>query len=102
MRNSDKEDNQNDNKQKLNKLPSSICCDPDVHPQQRLFEFEELTIDSCFDSGNMANAIRYDENQVRKSLHYLSHSIIFGYLQIAQALQRRQTIGLGFISGSKM
>lgn len=64
MKNMDKEDNPKENNPKLMKLPSTIGCLPDVHPQQKRFEFEELTIDSCFDSGNMANAIRFDENNV--------------------------------------
>ncbi len=101
MRNSDKEDNQIDNKQKIYKLPSTNGCIPDEHPQQKRFEFEELTLDSCFDSGNMANAMRYDENNVSKTTLKLIYSIIFGSLQIVLALPRRQIIGLGSILGSK-
>jgi hypothetical protein len=66
MRNLDKEDNPKENYQKFTKLPSTIGCLPDVHPQQKHFDFEELSIDSCFDSGNMSNAIRFDENNVTR------------------------------------
>ena len=37
---------------------------PDYHPQQTEFIFDGLTIDSRFDSGNMANAARETDNHV--------------------------------------
>lgn len=50
----------------LNKVKKVILegCQEDKHPQQTEYETDELTLDSCFDSGNMLSAIKVDDLQV--------------------------------------
>jgi len=52
-----------ENPSKSAKPPSPSGCKINIHPQQQEFQFNELTLDSCFDSGNMANAVRVTESQ---------------------------------------
>ena len=47
------------------KKPLPFGCVIDSQPQQREFMFDELTLDSCFDSGNMAYAEKENDNHVR-------------------------------------
>lgn len=46
------------------KPPSPSGCKIGVNPQQQEFEFDELTLDSCFDSGNMSSAVKANECRV--------------------------------------
>jgi len=41
---------------KENTLPKG--CVPDFHPQRQRFDFDEFTIDTLFDSANLATAIK--------------------------------------------
>jgi hypothetical protein len=63
MRGSDKEDTPAQSSKPV-KSGNPTGCIPNVFPQQQRFEFEELTLDSCFDSGNMGNASRISETHV--------------------------------------
>lgn len=103
MRKVEKEILLNSNSKNTKKMGPLTGCVPDVHPQQKQYEFDELTIDSCFDSGNMAFATKFDNNHVRAyQKFHLNDSITFGYLLIALALLANPVLGHGFISESPM
>jgi len=90
-----------ENPSKSAKPPSPSGCKINVHPQQQEFHFSELTLDSCFDSGNMANASRISETQVSlESLNFIlmPSSITSGLLQTVLGLPEKLTIEHGFIS----
>ena len=53
-----------ENFSKSSKPPSPGGCKPNVHPQQQELDFDELTLDSRFDSGNMASAVKFRDTQV--------------------------------------
>lgn len=63
MKGSDKEDISKE-ALKNSKPGSTGGCLPNVYPSQQQFVFEELTLDSRFDSGNMLNAARFSETHV--------------------------------------
>jgi hypothetical protein len=63
MKVSDKEDTTKE-PTKNQKSGSTGGCLPNVYPSQQQFVFEELTLDSRFDSGNMHNAARVSESHV--------------------------------------
>ncbi len=48
-------------------------CIPELNPQQQEFVFDELTLDSKFDSGNLSHATRQTDNHV---LSYFMESFI--------------------------
>jgi len=64
MRKVDREDSINSSQKNIKKTGPLSGCIPDVHPQQKLYEFDELTLDSCFDSGNMGYASKYEDYHV--------------------------------------
>lgn len=85
----------------LSKLKKVILegCQEDKHPQQTEYETDELTLDSCFDSGNMLSAIKVEDQQVSKHFFFLVYSIIFTLLLTVQIHLLKQDIEHGFISG---
>lgn len=50
-----------------NKLPKE--CLSNFHPQRQRFDFDELTIDTLFDSANLATAIKYKDFHVIFPFH---------------------------------
>lgn len=73
-------------------------CIPNIHPQQQEFSFEDFTLDSCFDSGNMGYATKHTDNHVNNSKKpWLNYSIIFGSAQIAQEQGQSHIIEPGSI-----
>ena len=86
------------------KKPLPFGCVVDSQPQQQEFVFDEVTLDSCFDSGNMAYAEKESDNHVRMNFKLVPehHSIIFGSLLIVRRLLLRPTSKHGFTSGLKM
>ena len=52
---------------KENTLPKG--CVPDFHPQRQRFDFDELSIDTLFDSANLATAIKVKEFNVENFLN---------------------------------
>ena len=47
-----------------NYTTTRIECCPNVHPQQNFFEFDQLSFDSRFDSGNLAKAEKKENFKV--------------------------------------
>ena len=64
MKATDKADSNKENGIKFIKPPSPSGCKIGVNPQQTEFEFDELTLDSCFDSGNMSSAVKASDSHV--------------------------------------
>lgn len=64
MRSTEKPELTRENTSKSSKPVSASGCKPTVHPQQKTFDFDDLTLDSCFDSANMASALKASESHV--------------------------------------
>ena len=39
-------------------------CIPELHPQRARYDFDELSIDTLFDSANLASAVKYKDFHV--------------------------------------
>jgi len=64
MKATDKADSNKESGVKVLKPSSPSGCKIGVNPQQQKFEFEDLTLDSCFDSGNMSSAVKASDSHV--------------------------------------
>jgi len=62
MKATDKADSNKESGVKVLKPSSPSGCKIGVNPQQQKFEFEDLTLDSCFDSGNMSSAVKASDS----------------------------------------
>jgi len=65
MQTARKEDKCKDYSQNNIKTSLPIDCIPEIHPQQQEFIFDELTLDSCFDSGNLTYATKQADSHVK-------------------------------------
>lgn len=80
MKRIDRSQSLRDNQNKAQKPSSATGCNPHVHPQQQEFHFDDITLDSCFDSGNMIKAEKAGENHVNNDNFspFLSVSMRYG------------------------
>lgn len=72
MQTARKEDKCQENPLNNTKTSLPVGCVPELHPQQQEFIFDELTLDSLFDSGNMAHATKQGDSHV---IYFSSNSL---------------------------
>ena len=64
MQSARKEDKFQENPPNDIKKSLPVGCVPELHPQQQEFVFDELTLDSRFDSGNLGHATKQADSHV--------------------------------------
>lgn len=57
-------ENTENTEQTKNNLPKG--CLPNFHPQRQRFDFDEISIDTLFDSANLATAVKFKDFHVIK------------------------------------
>ncbi len=72
------------------KIPLPKCCVLDVHPQRQAFVFDELSLDSNFDSANLTQATKVKDFHV-KSLPKIPFDFLVCYFTRKRCIFNRKS-----------